>query len=336
MNDFFTTTFPNRVKLFAAKTIKLPSSLGYPDKLQIEPTNYCNARCPLCPTGASQLTRTKGFMDMNLYKKIIDEVSGKTSHITLWNYGEPFLHTEIFGMIDYTKRKELGISVSTNGYVFYTDEGIKKLAESDLDSLIVSLDGATKEIFSFYRKNVDFAKVIDGLKKLRKLKKKLKKDTPRVDIQFIVMKHNIQELNKMKKLAMQLGDSLRLKTVNVQMVAGIKYIDWLPDNPLFSRYAQDLNGKFVPKKQNYHNCPLIWYSLVINWDGTVNPCCYDYQGEVKIGDASIQSIHDIWTSEKMRLFRASIIQDRRQNKICRSCPVDLYREKLIILPRSAI
>lgn len=319
----------NKLKLFASKKLKRVSSMGFPDKLQIEPTNHCNAKCPLCPTGANQLKRPKGFMDLPLYKKIIDEVAGKTAHITLWNYGEPTLHPGIFEMIRYAKKNGLEISVSTNGYVFYSDEGIQRLAESNLDTLIVSLDGATKEIFTLYRKNVDFARVIDGLKKLKKLKKELKKKTPWVEMQFIVMKHNIHELPRMKKLAAQLGDSLRLKTVNVQMVQGIRYLDWLPDNQIFSRYKKEISGQYVPKKENFHNCPVIWHSLVINWDGTVNPCCYDYQGEMVMGNVRTETIHEIWTGEKMQNFRRSILNDRRKNKICQHCPIDLYEEKLI-------
>jgi MoaA/NifB/PqqE/SkfB family radical SAM enzyme len=39
----------------------------------IETTNYCNVRCPLCPTGLGTLQRPKGFMDEKLYYSIIDQ-----------------------------------------------------------------------------------------------------------------------------------------------------------------------------------------------------------------------------------------------------------------------
>jgi hypothetical protein len=41
-----------------------------PPSLQLEPTNFCNLRCVSCPR--DNMTREKGFMEFNLFKKIID------------------------------------------------------------------------------------------------------------------------------------------------------------------------------------------------------------------------------------------------------------------------
>ena len=42
--------------------------------MMIEPTDVCNLKCPLCPSGNGKLKRAKGFMDFSLFKKIIDEI----------------------------------------------------------------------------------------------------------------------------------------------------------------------------------------------------------------------------------------------------------------------
>lgn len=312
----------NLIKLFIVSSFKKTSSTGYPYRISVEPTNYCNARCPLCPTGASQLRRKKGFMDMKLYKKMIDEVSGKTSSIILWNYGEPFLHPHIFEMIDYAKNNKLHIVASTNGYVFYSINQINKLANSKLDKLIVSIDGATDKTNAMYRKNVNYKKVISGLKKFMTIKRKTGQKLPLVEIQFIVMKHNQHEIPKIMKLAKRLGDAISLKKVNTLMVEGINHQDWLPDDNRLTRYKKNIIEKAIPRKQNFHNCPLVWYSIVVNYDGTINPCCYDYQGEVILGDLNNQKVRDVWTGKKMQAWRKSIIRDRRNNKICRNCLID--------------
>jgi MoaA/NifB/PqqE/SkfB family radical SAM enzyme len=44
-------------------------------------------------------------MDFEDYKKIIDEMGDYLLNVTLWNFGEPFLHKQISDMIDYAKKK---------------------------------------------------------------------------------------------------------------------------------------------------------------------------------------------------------------------------------------
>ena len=47
--------------------------IEFPRKIQIEPTNICNARCVMCPL--KDMKRKTGYMDFELYRKIIDETS---------------------------------------------------------------------------------------------------------------------------------------------------------------------------------------------------------------------------------------------------------------------
>ena len=309
--------FKNVIGLLVTWIFKIDTSYGYPRTIQLEPTNNCNAKCPLCPTGAGQLKRRRGYMDVKLFKKIIDDVAGKTQYMTLWNYGEPFLHPKIFEMIDYAKKNNLFITASTNGYVFYTDDLISKLANSHLDKLIVSLDGISEDTYKLYRKGVDFKKVIDGLTKLKLIKKKKNKKDPVIEIQFIIMKHNQHELSKYEEFAQKLGDKVVYKTVNTHMVTGINELDWLPNTQFRSDYKQN----HTTNNPGNSNCPVIWKSIVINYDGIVNPCCWDYQSEVVLGDLKNQTLHDVWTGTRMKNFRQTILQNKAHH-ICRNCRIN--------------
>jgi sulfatase maturation enzyme AslB (radical SAM superfamily) len=42
----------------------------WPDILQIESTNLCNAKCVFCPR--DEMHRRQGVMDMDLYRKVVD------------------------------------------------------------------------------------------------------------------------------------------------------------------------------------------------------------------------------------------------------------------------
>ena len=67
-----------------------------PKTINIELTNMCNLRCPVCPTHFA-MTRERGFMDFELFKSIIDEfknVNLKPGIIMIFA-GEPLLHKNV-------------------------------------------------------------------------------------------------------------------------------------------------------------------------------------------------------------------------------------------------
>lgn len=70
---------------------KFSHYLDVPQTLSIEPTNYCNLACISC--SSQIISRDKGYMDFDLFKKIIDDASNiGVSSVHLWLHGEPLLH----------------------------------------------------------------------------------------------------------------------------------------------------------------------------------------------------------------------------------------------------
>src|SRR3989338_4326631 len=56
--------------VYLSKYLKLTKVLGKPLTAMIEPTNYCNLKCPLCPTGRGLIQRKKESLKFNDFKKI--------------------------------------------------------------------------------------------------------------------------------------------------------------------------------------------------------------------------------------------------------------------------
>src|SRR4051812_9593850 len=48
---------------------------GYPYLLIIDPCNYCNLRCPLCPTGVEALGRKQSMMSLEHFKQYFDPLA---------------------------------------------------------------------------------------------------------------------------------------------------------------------------------------------------------------------------------------------------------------------
>ncbi|MCK4695932.1 MAG: radical SAM protein, partial [Candidatus Cloacimonetes bacterium] len=159
--------FFNAIKVYTSYflSIILKKSIfwGFPPVVMIEPTNICNLKCPLCPSGNDTLKRPKGYMDILTFEKIIDEIKDRSFMVVLWNQGESFLNKDFLKMIKYASERGLFTLVSTNANIEIKAE---EIIHSGLDSIIVSLDGATQEIYNKYRINGDLSKVLKNVDNL--------------------------------------------------------------------------------------------------------------------------------------------------------------------------
>lgn len=89
---------------------KLPE---FPFIVDVELTNHCNLRCIFC--GQQAMTREKGYMSEEIFKKIVDECAEYSTPIRMIRWGEPFLHPKIFEFCEYAKSKGLWVHITTNG-----------------------------------------------------------------------------------------------------------------------------------------------------------------------------------------------------------------------------
>jgi len=294
-----------------------------PTHIWVEPTNFCNAKCPLCPTGNGESPRPKAMMGFYTFKTVVDEAFPYAKSMNLWNIGEPFLNPHIFKMIRYAADHNISTRISTNGFVFYNPKNIGNLLSSGLTDLVVSLDGTTGPIFNEYRKGIDFDRVFQGLRSLQETKQQLGVSSPNVVWQFLAMSQNEHQINVAKALAEQLNVVFSLKSINLDMVqANAENAVFLPNNNNLRRYHLDENHQWTLKSDRQNDCATLWRSLMVNADGTVIPCCYDYNTDLMLGHFPEQSIRQIWDGESMQKLRQKIQTERLQLGPCKKCSVD--------------
>ena len=300
-----------------------PSTL--PQHLWFEPTNTCNAQCPLCPTGTGQLSRPKAFLDFELYQRVIDEVRPQT--VRFWHIGEPFLHPQIFEMFRYAADRGAITYVSTNGFVFYKPENIAKLLDSGLHKLILSLDGVDAETFNQYRVGVDFTKVIQGLRLL------LQQRPFALEViwQFIVMRHNEHQVEQAREIAQRLGIQFQPKTVSLDMLPeqGDPAV-YLPTNEQYSRYERQ--DTVLTLKGGGGSCYFVHTALMINADGRVTPCAFDAQGSLPLGHLETQTVAEIWQGGRMQELRRRLEQERHLLSPCNQCSVGAPKSLSLPVP----
>ena len=139
-------------------------------------------------------------------------------------------------------------------------------------------------------------------------------------MQFIVMRHNEHEVDKVRHMAKDIGvDALKLKTVCLEMeVKGqkMKNAKYLPENEKYRRYDKNLNKKDIKS-----GCTRLWLTSVINWDGSVSPCCYDPNRVFDFGNTFTDGgFRKVWNNEKYKSFRKMIIEKKASVPMCRECP----------------
>ena len=170
---------------WAAYNMEALSSPTYPDRVYIESTNYCNLKCIMCPTGLGVIKRPKGYMDMKLYRSILDEIGPLIGSAVLHSWGEPLMHPELFEMIRLGKRAGIRMETSTN-ITILNPERARAVLDAGLDVLYLAMDGATKETYERVRVNAKWEKSLRNIEGFLDLKRKMGAPT-KVIMQIIAM-----------------------------------------------------------------------------------------------------------------------------------------------------
>jgi MoaA/NifB/PqqE/SkfB family radical SAM enzyme len=295
--------------------LHLSQPVTYLAKVYIEPTNRCNLACVTCMRHG--WNETLGEMNPSTFSRIIEGLRcfSPSPDIFFGGLGEPLSHPDIADMVRQAKTVGSSVGLITNGTLL--NEPISKaLIEAGLDTLWVSLDGATPESYADVRLGAAFSEVLANLAAFRKARwnkhyhgytdAHLK---PRLGIEFVAMKRNIKDLPAVIKLAGRLG-ARHLMVTNVlpytkEMQDEVLYTKSLGDSvQMFSPLSLDvpkmdidaLNGDVVhpailsgiplnlakgSQVERNDRCPFIEKgAIAIRWDGQVSPCLallHDYR-----------------------------------------------------------
>jgi MoaA/NifB/PqqE/SkfB family radical SAM enzyme len=103
--------------------------------------------CAFCPY--SYQKRAKGKLDYDLLRRIIDEVAEKkmASMIEVTGYGEPLMNPDWHRISRYIINSGIRLNITTNGSLL-TESISEKLAELDLEDVIISLQTPERESFN--------------------------------------------------------------------------------------------------------------------------------------------------------------------------------------------
>jgi len=312
----------NRLLANMSKRLGTSFAWGYPSALMVEPTNTCNLSCVLCPTGAGWLKHPQGRMDIIAFRHLIDEAGPYLDRIAFWNWGEPFLHPGIMDMVRYVQRWPVWVQICTNGHFFSNRAFAGEVVESGLDQVIISMDGATTKSIQQYRgPRASMDKILEGIHNLASARKAIGKTSPWIEVQFLVMRHNQDEIEMTRAMATDAGaDRFYCKTINLRPEDLESFGSLLPDAPEFSRFDVNSDGRWSIRGMPAGICPYVYNTAVVIWDGSLLPCCFDAEEAILLGNAFKDGLWRAWNSDFFRSFRYRVRHHRASIPMCAWCP----------------
>ena len=173
---------------FTKLTKKVENMFSFFDIVYLELTRACNLKCIHClnNSGIKQKDELTKEDLLNLIKKF----SSLGVQEIRFTGGEPLLFNGIYDLIKFATEEGICTSLGTNG-TLVTKEVAKKLKESGLKKVVVSIDG-NKKIHDKIRGKKNYQKAMNGLKYLQK-------NGINVRVNSVIMKSNMEDVIKLAK-----------------------------------------------------------------------------------------------------------------------------------------
>lgn len=267
---------------------------SYPYHYVIEPINVCILHCPLCPSGTGTLKRPRGRMSLRGFKEIVDQIAEYAYFVDLYNWGEPFLHPQIFDMIEYASSRNISTKISSS--LNYFDERMaQQTVESGLEELVISVDGADQQTYETYRVGGNLDKVLGGWKALVEAKKSSRSPLPLITVRVLLNRHNESQIADIRELARKTGaDNVVVAPILVDTDKPGDVEKWLPSDQRRSYYDYASGEDRTLRKGAA--CPYLWQTCVISWDGGVSPCCWYDDPANDFGNVFVHPLQQIWNN----------------------------------------
>jgi MoaA/NifB/PqqE/SkfB family radical SAM enzyme len=320
--------------------------------LYLETTNRCNLLCTTCPRTYEEL-EPPADMSWELFTSIVDQIPN-LSRAVLHGVGEPMLVKHLPRMVRYLKDRGSYVLFNTNGTVLNEKNG-RALIAADLDELRVSFDAANAESYRAIRGKNYFNRILKNVRAFRELQEREGHQKPRVSAWLTGLRETIEELPDFVRVAAETGvkevhlqrlvffkdDAIGLarpdqalyeqlssaETVHIDRAAalaeslGITFsASGGASEPGVSLKRNDAD---TPSNSPWSLCRRPWTVMYFTANGRALPCCiapFSQRGyeNYTLGDATQQSLREIWTGPAYGAFRRAL-KSNTPPGACASC-----------------
>jgi radical SAM protein with 4Fe4S-binding SPASM domain len=308
--------------------------------IYLETTNRCNLLCTTCPRTYEEL-EPPADMSWELFRSIVDQIEN-LSRAVLHGVGEPMLVKYLPRMVRYLKDRGTYVLFNTNGTVLNEKNG-RALIEADLDELRVSFDAADAKSYRAIRGKNYFHRILKNVRNFRDLQEREHRVKPRVSAWLTGMRETVKQLPDFVRVAAEAG----VKEVYLQRLvffAEDAIGKARPDQALYDQLSREeaayiddavslaaslgvtfsasgaasepgMSLRRGDDDSPWSMCRRPWTVMYITANGRALPCCiapFSHRGyeTYTLGDATQQTIREIWTGTAYREFRRALHSDK--------------------------
>ncbi len=314
--------------------------------LYLEVTNRCNLLCETCPRTFEAL-EPPADMSMELFRRIVDQVPN-VARVVLHGVGEPMLVRHLPDMIRHLKARGTHVLFNTNGTLLAPRKH-REIIDTGLDELRVSLDAAEAATFLKVRGKDMFDRIVRNVSAFTNLQAATGAAAPVVSLWLTGLKETVDQLPEFVRLAARIG----VKEVHLQRLVfdeqgfGMARLDSslfeqtraeeeavIADATAIGRdlgVTLDASGATEPglslkrtaDDKPWATCRRPWSLMYFTAHGRALPCCiapFSARGyeNYTLGDATQQTLRDIWNSPAYQGFRTALVSDAPP-KPCQGC-----------------
>ena len=131
---------------------------------------------------------------------------------------------------------------------------------------------------------------------------------------------NLKQLNKdLKGLVKKFKGKIRIQALSNANIEQVQFFEkWKADERVVTEVfpIQDYLDK---KIYNTRGCINPWYSVSVQWDGDVVPCCKAVGKEYVYGNLTKQTLREIWGNKKVKKMRDYQLGRVKKIGLCEGC-----------------
>jgi len=270
----------------------------------IDVVGTCNLVCPSCAHSIDGEKYPRGMMSIENFKKVLDKIISEVevvTHISLYSWGEPFLHPDLPAIIKHLHNNGIAAAVSSNLSIKSAGQ-IRNIIQARPEYLKVSISGYYPDVYDLTHTGGDINLVKSNLYRIKHYIDKYDAGTF-VDVNYHLYTNNNQKnLTKMQELCDELGFTLSATYALVMPLERcLDHCDGIEDPQ--TEALEDIllvgidEGLEVTKDFRSATCPFKDNQMNINWDLKVPVCCVVFNREGTIVsdnflDSSLAEIND--------------------------------------------
>ncbi len=246
-------------------------------EIRIETSTVCNYHCQMC--ARDTLRRKQEVMSNTLFSQIIARTAEELPHITiatLSGFGEFSIDPQWRFKVEAAARHFERVHIVTNLSLFRRED-LRFLLEhiSDIRISLYGMNQATYAKIHNPPSAVQYRDLHDAIMFLVQNRR----EHQRVILNYLEIDDNRHQTREW----ISYWES-RVDLIEV----------WKPHNWIDSKHYRELDAQRLPTCGRPMNGP-----IQVQVDGTVNVCCFDYNGEMLIGDLRSESFAEIFNGARM-------------------------------------